>query len=139
MLKRSLKRILSQLPQHPTICLPLRQSASREAPDWRGKWAHCIDSTYIQCLQDIPCMSYNIKLMRITLSKRYHSIAGHTYFVAYKHTYEVYVLVQIDLHIYAIHRFRYLYLALAFIEHQSSKHTFYTDRDSNIIMNEHFL
>ena len=55
--------------------------------------------------------------MRIALSKRYYCIAGHTYFVAYKHTYEVYVLVQIDLHIYAIHRFRYLYLALAFIEH----------------------
>ena len=49
---------------------------------------------------------------------------GHTLLLAHKHTYEVYVLVQIDLHIYAIHRFRYLYLALAFIEH--SEHTFNT-------------
>ena len=71
-------------------------------------------------------MSYNINLLSIALSKRYYSIAGHTYFVAYKHTYEVYVLVQIDLHIYAIHRFRYLYSALAFIEHRSSEHTFNT-------------
>ena len=69
-------------------------------------------------------MSYNINLLSITLSKRYYSVAGHTYFVAYKHTYEVYVLVQIDLHIYAIHRFRYLYLALAFIEHWNSEQNF---------------
>ena len=42
------------------------------------------------------------------------------------HIYEVYVLVQIDLHIYTIHRFRYLYLALAFIEHSNSEYKFCT-------------
>ena len=52
---------------------------------------------------------------------------GHTVFTCtHKHIYEVYVLVQIDLHIYAIHRFRYLYLALAFIEHSYSEHKFCT-------------
>ena len=53
-------------------------------------------------------------------------LMGHKCLLAHKHTYEVYVLVQIDLHIYAIHRFRYLYLALSFIEHWSRVNTHFT-------------
>ena len=54
-------------------------------------------------------------------------VVGHTVFTCtHKHIYEVYVLVQIDLHIYAIHRFRYLYLALAFIEHSNIEPKFCT-------------
>ena len=53
------------------------------------------------------------------------------------HIYEVYVLVQIDLHIYTIHRFRYLYLALAFIEHSNRSTNFALLKPiSNILNNK---